>query len=99
MNGTTAEAPGWRIISNWPVDPLGNRTVSRSRLTMRPLYRRSEETSVMRGWGEKWVGRRSNAARQWESGGLLPPDSAAPAPGYPRSGCYRWEKYTPRDDA
>src|SRR6266550_3394957 len=37
-NGTTAAAPGCRMISSWPVDPSGNRTVSMSRLITRPEW-------------------------------------------------------------
>src|SRR6185312_10907102 len=38
--GSTALAPGWRTISSVPVEPSGNRTVSTSRLMMRPVYSR-----------------------------------------------------------
>src|SRR5438093_581748 len=39
-NGTTAAAPGCRMISSWPVDPSGKRTVSMSRLITRPEWTR-----------------------------------------------------------
>src|ERR1044071_4146088 len=41
--GTTAEAPGGRIISSSPTEPSGKRTVSRSRLRTRPVWRRRED--------------------------------------------------------
>ena len=36
-HGTIAAAPGWRMISNSPVEPSGNRTVSTSTRTTRPV--------------------------------------------------------------
>jgi hypothetical protein len=35
--GSTALAPGWRIISSEPIDPSGQRTSSTSSEMMRPL--------------------------------------------------------------
>src|SRR6185312_6481125 len=43
-NGSTRLAPGCLTISSSPVDPSGKRTVSRSRLMMRPVYWRAEDT-------------------------------------------------------
>ena len=45
--GTTAAAPGWRIISSCPVLPSGNFTVSTSRSMTRPEYFRSVVNLVM----------------------------------------------------
>src|SRR6476661_9365173 len=42
--GTTALAPGCRIISSDPVDPSGKRTTSTSSEMIRPVYFRTEET-------------------------------------------------------
>src|SRR5687767_5966351 len=39
-NGTTAAAPGCRIISSSPVEPSGKRTVSTSRSITRPAWTR-----------------------------------------------------------